>query len=95
MEQYYSEKEQKAQKELALLVQDANGQQEGEGFEITQERIDVINKATEYINSVGNFAEWCEINFYGGNVEQCYNVFEDFVNSIDHITPKIDEIMNE
>ena len=63
------------------------------GFEITQERIEVINKATEYMNKMGDFAEWCENNFYGTNVEQCYNIFKDFVKSNEHLMPKINKLM--
>lgn len=40
------------------------------GFEITQERIAVINKATEYMKTIGDFYDWVSDNFYGTNVEQ-------------------------
>ena len=40
------------------------------GFEITQERIAVINKATEYMKTIGDFSDCVSDNFYGTNVEQ-------------------------
>jgi hypothetical protein len=59
------------------------------GFEITQERIDVMNKAAEYIQTIDDFAGWVNDNFYGTNVEQGYHIFEDFVKSNRHIIKKI------
>jgi hypothetical protein len=32
-------------------------------FEITQERIDTINRAAFYIGTIGDFATWCVDNF--------------------------------
>lgn len=86
MKQYYLDKEVKAQKELTLL-------REANGFEITQDKVDVINQAADQMDKMGDFSDWCEMNFEGTNVEKCYNVFEEYVNSVDHIMPVIDEIM--
>jgi hypothetical protein len=60
-----------------------------EGFEITQERIDVINTATEYLHKLNDLEKWCTDNFHGTNVGQCYYIFEDFVRSTKHLMPKI------
>ncbi len=95
MEKYYLEKEEKAKQDLAILnsgLQDANG--EIEFFEINDDKIKVINTATETINKIGDFADWCDVNFET-QAPNCYYVFEDFVNSNDHIIPEINKIMNE
>jgi len=92
MKQYYSEKEEKAKAELEVL-NEANGQQVG--FEITDKEIQVINTATSFMTKMGEFSDWCTNNFEGTNVENCYNVFEDYVNSNNHIIPEIEEIMNK
>jgi hypothetical protein len=66
------------------------------GFEITQDRIDVMNKAAEFIKTIDDFAGWVDANFdegKGRNVEQGYRIFEDFVRSTKHIIPKITKLM--
>ena len=59
------------------------------GFEITQDRIDVVNKAAEYIKTIDDFLGWVNDNFKGNNVEQSYYICEDFVKSNEHIIKKI------
>ena len=66
---------------------------EENGFEITQERIDLMFKGAEYIRTIGDFAKWCDDNFYGNNVIQCYYIFEDVVKSNKHIILKINKLM--
>ncbi len=64
------------------------------GFEITQERIDVMNTAAEFIKIIDDFAGWVDTNFYYGTyVEQGYRIFEDFVKSNRHIILKINKLM--
>ena len=45
-------------------------------FRITQEHIDVINP-TESLQKFNNLEKWCNSNFYGTNLGQCYYIFED------------------
>ncbi len=72
---------------------DKGERRSGIGFEITQERIDVVNKATEYLNKLNDLEKWCNNNFFGTNVGQCYYIFEDFVRSTKHLMPKITKLM--
>jgi hypothetical protein len=62
-------------------------------FEITQERIDVIKKAAQYIKIIDDFTGWVDENFYGHNVVPCYYIMEDFVKSNEHIIKKINKVM--
>ena len=61
------------------------------GFEITQERIDVINTAMEYLHKFNELEKFVDNNFYGNNVGQCYYIFEDFVRSTKHIIQRINK----
>lgn len=95
-EQYYSEKKADAEQRLKIL-DDAHGQQmeqqQQEYFEITDDKIAVIDRATEIIKTTGDFAEWCTNNFET-HAPQCYYVFEDFVNNNEQIASKIDKVIN-
>jgi hypothetical protein len=61
-------------------------------FEITQERIDTINRAAPYIGTIGDFATWCVDNFDSIDIEESYYIIEDFVKSNEHIVQKISKI---
>ena len=69
------------------------GERSGVGFEITQERINVINTAVEYLHKLNDLEKWCDNNFHGKNVGQCYYIFEDFVRSTKHLMPQISKLM--
>lgn len=59
-------------------------------FEITQDKIAVINKASEYMTILGKYAEWAAANF-NDNAEQSYLICLDFVSSNEHIIKKIQQ----
>jgi hypothetical protein len=61
-------------------------------FEITQERIDTINRAASYIGTIGDFATWCVDNFDSIDIEESYYIIEDFVKSNEHIVQKISKV---
>ncbi|MGD1837634.1 MAG: hypothetical protein ACPKPY_06205 [Nitrososphaeraceae archaeon] len=67
-------------------------QKESKGFKITQERIDVVNKATEYMKILSDFGTWSENNFHDTNVEKAYNIFEEFVKSNKNVIKKIKKL---
>ncbi|MCJ7637148.1 MAG: hypothetical protein MUO21_06625 [Nitrososphaeraceae archaeon] len=48
--------------------------EDGVNFEITQERIDVINTATEILQKLNDLEKWCNDKFHGKNVGQCYYI---------------------
>ena len=66
-----------------------NNKNDIKGFEITQERIDTLNKAASYIGTIGDFASWCANNFDSIDIEESYYIIEDFVVSNKHIVQKI------
>jgi hypothetical protein len=78
----------KQNKEVEEVKEEETG-----GFKLTQERINVINTATEYLNKIIDFEKWSTDNFFGPNVGQCYYIFEDFVRSNKHLIPKINKLM--
>jgi hypothetical protein len=55
-----------------------NSKNKSKGFEITQERIDVMKKAAKYLKQIDDFNGWVGDNFTGNNVMPCYYIMEDF-----------------
>jgi hypothetical protein len=37
---------------------------------------------------MGNFSVYVNDNFYGTNVEECYQIYKEYVNSNEHILKK-------
>jgi hypothetical protein len=70
-----------------------NKKKEEIGFEITQERIDIVNKAAKYLKQIDDFCGFVDENFYGHNVVPYYYIMEDFVKSNEHIIRKINKVM--
>lgn len=64
-----------------------------EVFEITQDKIDVIKKAAQYIKQMDDFCGFVDENFYGHNVIPCYYIMEDFVKCNEHIIKNINKVM--
>ena len=63
------------------------------GFEMAQERIDIIYKAASFMNTIRDFANWCANNYDKDiNAEECYYIVEDFVKSNEHIIQKISKV---
>jgi hypothetical protein len=97
MKQYYSEKEEKAKQELAVL-KEAHGQGGVDeqkypfGFEITDDTIEVMNQVTPYVDTIGNFADFCTNNFES-YVSQCYEIFEQFITDNENTIKKMEAIM--
>ena len=60
-------------------------------FEITQERIDIIKNAEQYLKQIDDFNGFVDENFYSHNVIPCYYIMEDIVRSNEHIIRKINE----
>lgn len=58
-----------------------NQQNKNKCFEITQEVIDTIYKASSFIKIMRNFSDYVNDNFYGTNVEECYKIYKDYVKS--------------
>lgn len=84
-EQYYSEKVTDAQNRLDTL-NEANGQEE-------ENQSAIIFKAAKITETTGIFSEWCSENLET-RADQCLSVFEDYVNSNDHIVTQINELMS-
>ena len=94
MKKYYSDNEQKAKQELALL-QDANSQLEEneEFFIIGDKEIDVMNQATEIVAAMNDFDQWCTTNFET-YAPQCYYIFEEFLIDNGGIISQIEKVIN-
>ncbi len=58
-------------------------------FQLTDEKIAIINKTAEYMTAIGDFVDWCHKNPTGDNIKQGYLICEDFVKSNQHIIDKI------
>lgn len=43
---------------LDLMHKNNNNKKENTGFELTQEQIDIIDKAVSFFDTIGNFANW-------------------------------------
>jgi hypothetical protein len=88
---YYQGEITEAENRLKVL-EEVQGQEEY--FKITDEKIAVIDRATEIISITGDFADWCTNNFET-QIVNCYYVFEDFVNTNENIVNQIKNIINE
>ena len=49
--------------------------------------------ATSFINTITSFAMWCTANIDIIDVEECTNIYEDFVKSNEHIVQRIYNVM--
>ena len=52
------------------------------GFEITQQVIDTIYKASSFMKTMGNFSNYVNENFEKSNIAaECYEICKDYVKS--------------
>ena len=78
---------------MSSSISNNNNKKDG-FFEISDDKISIINKASEYMTILGDFANWASDHFYGHNVEQSFLIYEDFVKSNEHIINKIKGLNN-
>jgi hypothetical protein len=62
------------------------------GFELTQEQIDTIGKTASYLDTIGNFVDWCSKNVENIDLRESYSIMEDFVKSSEHIIQRIHKV---
>ena len=62
------------------------------GFKLTQEQIDTIGKTASYLDTIGNFVDWCSKNVENIDLRESYSIMEDFVKSSEHIIQRIHKV---
>ena len=62
-----------------------------EFFEITDDKIDLVLKAEDFVNEINEFTEFCDLNF-DEYVIDCYYAFEKFVENNEKWIEMIDKL---
>ena len=89
-EQYYSERIADAEQKMKVL-ENANGQTEQEDW--SDDDAAIIFKASDMIATTSDFAVWCQNNLET-HANQCVDVYQDIVDSNEHIINNINELMS-
>ena len=76
---------------MVIKINDSNNNNNND-FEISEEKINFVDKAAEYMGILEHFANWAGSNINDINVEKTFGIFEDFVKSNDHIIKKIKQL---
>lgn len=100
---YYSAKIEEAEQKITALekqyphLKNAEGQQDyemlsnhDEFFVITDDKIEVVLEAEDYIDKINEFVEWCDVNF-DTQAPNCYYELKEFVENNKDWIPGLDE----